>query len=261
MTKWCRFKTDDRTSYGIVEGDQIVAVDGSPFGPHRRSGGAFPLASVKLLIPVVPPTFYCVGINYAGHINKMAAKRGTEPMFPKKPDIGYRANNALIAHEEDIVKPADAGEQFQYEGELVAVFGKQCRNVSRENALDYVFGWTIGNDVSERDWQKLDRTMWRSKNSDTFKPMGPWIVTDLDPANMETTIRVNGRETDRFATNNMIFDAPTYISEVSKYCTIEPGDVMWMGTDGVPENIKPGDTVEIEISGIGVLRNKVVQGT
>jgi|SRR5665213_820898 len=260
MTTWCRFKSDERTSYGIVEGDQVIAVDGSPFGPYRRSGAAFPLASVKLLIPVVPPTFYCVGINYADHINKMAAIRKTEPVFPKQPDIGYRANNALIAHEEDIVKPAEAGEAFQYEGELVAVFGKRCRNVSKEDALDYVLGWTIGNDVSERNWQKTDRTLWRAKNSDTFKPMGPWIVTGLNPNDMETVIRLNGKETDRFRTNNMIFDAPTYISEVSKYCTIEPGDVMWMGTDGVPANMKPGDTVEIEISGIGVLRNKVVQG-
>lgn len=260
MTKWCRFKTDERTSYGIVEGDEVIAVDGSPFGPYRRSGAAFPLSTVKLLIPVVPPTFYCVGINYADHITKMAAKRGTEPVFPARPDIGYRANNALIAHDEDIVKPADASDAFQYEGELVAVFGKRCRNVSKEEALDYVLGWTIGNDVSERGWQKSDRTLWRAKNTDTFKPMGPWIVTGLNPDDMETVIRLNGRETDRFKTNNMIFDAPTYISEVSKYCTIEPGDVMWMGTDGVPENMKPGDTVEIEISGIGVLRNKVVQG-
>jgi len=133
--------------------------------------------------------------------------------------------------------------------------------VSGENALDYVFGWTIGNDVSERTWQKEDRTLWRAKNADTFKPMGPWIVTGLDPAKMETVIRVNGQETDRFATNNMIFDTATYIAEVSKYCTIEPGDVMWMGTDGMPQNIKPGDTVEIEISGIGTLRNKVVAGS
>ena len=123
-----------------------------------------------------------------------------------------------------------------------------------------MFGYTIGNDVSERTWQRGDRTFWRGKNTDTFKPMGPWMVTGLKPDDMTTTIRVNGRETDRFKTNNMIFDAPTYISEVSKYCTIEPGDVMWMGTDGVPENIKPGDTVEIDITGIGTLRNKVVQG-
>jgi 2-keto-4-pentenoate hydratase/2-oxohepta-3-ene-1,7-dioic acid hydratase in catechol pathway len=260
MTTWCRFEKDGQQSYGVVEGDQVIAVDGIPWGEHKRTARVFPLTSVKLLIPVVPPTFYCVGINYADHIRKMAAKRKTEPVFPKKPDIGYRANNALIAHEENIVKPADAGDAFQYEGELVAVFGKRARNVSRETALDYVFGWTIGNDVSERGWQKDDRTLWRAKNADTFKPMGPWIVTGLDPATMTTVIRVNGRETDRFATNNMIFDTAAYIAEVSKYCTIEPGDVMWMGTDGVPENIKPSDTVEIEISGIGVLRNKVVAG-
>jgi 2-keto-4-pentenoate hydratase/2-oxohepta-3-ene-1,7-dioic acid hydratase in catechol pathway len=261
MTTWCRFSKDDQVSYGMVEGDSVIAVDGSPFGEHKRTARSLPLKSVKLLIPVLPSTFFCVGINYADHIRKMAAKRGTEPVFPKKPDIGYRANNALIAHEEDIVKPADAGDAFQYEGELVAVFGKRARKVSRENALDCVLGWTIGNDVSERSWQKNDRTLWRAKNADTFKPMGPWIVTGLDPAKMETVIRVNGQETDRFKTNNMIFDTATYIAEVSKYCTIEPGDVMWMGTDGVPQNIKPGDTVEIEISGIGVLRNKVVAGS
>jgi 2-keto-4-pentenoate hydratase/2-oxohepta-3-ene-1,7-dioic acid hydratase in catechol pathway len=261
MATWCRFSKDNQVSYGLVEGDKVTAVDGIPWGEHKQSARAYPLKDVKLLIPVVPPTFYCVGINYADHIRKMAAKRKTEPVFPKKPDIGYRANNALIAHEENIVKPADASDAFQYEGELVAVFGKRAHKVSRETALDYVFGWTIGNDVSERGWQKEDRTLWRAKNADTFKPMGPWIVTGLDPGKMETIIRVSGRETDRFATNNMIFDTATYIAEVSKYCTIEPGDVMWMGTDGVPENIKPGDTVEIEISGIGVLRNKVVAGT
>ena len=150
MTTWCRFEKDKQVSYGMVEGDRVIAVDGSPFGAHQRSARAYSLTSVKLLIPVVPPTFYFVGINYADHIRKMAAKRGSEPAFPKKPDIGYRANNALIAHEEAIVKPADAGEAFQYEGELVAVFGKRARNVKREHALDYVLGWTIGNDVSAR---------------------------------------------------------------------------------------------------------------
>ncbi len=130
MTTWCRFSKDNQVSYGVVEGDQVIAVDGSPFGAHQRSTRAIPLANVKLLIPVVPPTFYCVGINYADHIRKMAAKRGTEPSFPKRPDIGYRANNALIAHEENIVKPADAGEAFQYEGELVAVFGKRAATSS-----------------------------------------------------------------------------------------------------------------------------------
>ena len=134
MTIWCRLD-GRRASYGIVEGENVIAVEGTPFGAHKKTARALPLKHVKLMIPVVPPTFYCVGINYADHIRKMAAKRNTEPVFPKKPDIGYRANNALIAHEEDIVKPKDAGEAFQYEGELVAVFGRRARNVSpRERA-------------------------------------------------------------------------------------------------------------------------------
>jgi 2-keto-4-pentenoate hydratase/2-oxohepta-3-ene-1,7-dioic acid hydratase in catechol pathway len=260
MTTWCRFDDSGAPCFGVIEGDSVIAIDGTPFGDHKRTARRIPLASVKLLIPTEPRTFFCVGINYADHINLMAKKRGTEPKFPARPDVGYRAQNALIAHEENIVKPADAGEQFQYEGELVAVFGKRCRNATKDNALDHVLGWTIGNDVSARAWQASDGTLWRAKNCDTFKPMGPWIVTGLDPASMTTTIRVNGEQKDRFATNNMIFDTATYIAEVSKYCTIEPGDVMWMGTDGVPANIKPGDTVEIEITGIGVLRNKVVAG-
>jgi 2-keto-4-pentenoate hydratase/2-oxohepta-3-ene-1,7-dioic acid hydratase in catechol pathway len=255
---WCRFSHDGVTSYGLVEGETVVKVDGIPWGEHRIAAQILPLKSVKLELPVIPSTFFCVGVNYRDHVDRMAAKRGTKPSYPPRPDIGYRANNALIAHEENIVKPRDAGEQLQYEGELVAVFGRRCRNVMPERALDYVFGWTIGNDVSERGWQANDRTLWRAKNCDTFKPMGPWIVTGLDLDAMVTTIKVNGRVTETFKTNNMIFDAPTYISEVSKYCTIEAGDVMWMGTDGVPENMTVGEVCEIEISGIGVLRNKVV---
>lgn len=257
--KWCRFKTDKGISFGLIEDDSVIEVEGNPIlGDYKKTSRTFPLAKVKLDIPVVPPTFYCVGINYADHVRRMAIKRGKEPEFPKKPDIGYRTNNALLPHGEAIVKPRDAGEKFQYEGELVAVFGKKCRNVSKEEALDYVFGWTIGNDVSERDWQALDRTMWRSKNADTFKPMGPWIVTGLDYQQMTTVIRLNGKEVDRFATANMIHDVETYIAEISKYITLYPGDVIWMGTDGLPQNMKVGDVCEIEITGLGVLRNKVI---
>lgn len=259
--KWCRFNIGGESSFGIIEGDRVIAVDGSPFEEYRKTTRSYPLASVKLDIPTVPSNFFCVGVNYADHVRRMAIKRGKEPDFPKQPDIGYRSNNALIAHDENIVKPKDAGPQFQYEGELVAVFGKKCRNVSKEEALDYVLGWTIGNDVSERGWQASDRTLWRAKNCDTFKPMGPWIETDADLDAMQTTIRVNGKVTETFKTNNMIFDAPTYISLVSRYCTIHPGDVMWMGTDGVPDNIDVGDTVEIDISGVGTLRNRVVAET
>jgi 2-keto-4-pentenoate hydratase/2-oxohepta-3-ene-1,7-dioic acid hydratase in catechol pathway len=256
--KWCRFQAEGRSSYGLIEGDRVRVVDGTPFGEHKKAAASHALASVKLLVPVMPQNFLCVGVNYADHVRRMAEKRKSQPVFPQKPDIGYRSNSALIAHEENIVKPADSGPEFQYEGELVAVFGKTAKKVSRENALDYVLGWTIGNDVSERTWQAGDRTLWRAKNADTFKPMGPWIETEADLDAMVTTIRLNAQVTETFKTNNMIFDAPTYISEVSKYCTIHPGDVMWMGTDGVPANMKVGDVCEIEISGVGILRNPIV---
>lgn len=255
---WCRFKSGSTAAYGVVEGDHVRQVRNIPFENPTPTSVLFPLAEVKLLVPVIPNTFFCVGSNYREHIIRRARGLGKEPVFPERPEIGYRANSALIAHEEEIIKPKDATDEFQYEGELVAVFGKRARRVSRDEALDCIFGWTIGNDVSERSWQASDRTLWRAKNTDTFKPMGPWIVTGLDPQDMKTVIRLNGTVRDEFATGNMIFDVATYVSEVSKYITIEPGDVMWMGTDGLPENMNPGDTVEIEITGIGVLRNRVI---
>jgi 2-keto-4-pentenoate hydratase/2-oxohepta-3-ene-1,7-dioic acid hydratase in catechol pathway len=257
-TKWCRFQAGGKISYGRIEGDSVVAIDGTPWGTNTATSNRHALSSVKLLAPTIPLTFFCVGINYREHIIQAAKRRGVEPQFPEKPDIGYRAQNALCGHEDPIIKPKDAGEVFQYEGELVAVIGKEARKVPAEKALDYVFGWTIGNDVSERTWQRNDRTMWRAKNCDTFKPMGPWIVTDLDYREMTTTIRLNGQEVDKFATANMIHDVETYIADVSRYCTLYPGDVVWMGTDGSPRNMKPGDVCEVEITGIGTLRNRVV---
>lgn len=201
--------------------------------------------------------FYAAGINYREHITASAARRGVEPQFPPNADVGYRANNALTAHDMPIIVPKDATELLQYEGELVVVFGKQCRNVTEEQALDYVFGYTIGNDVSERTWQRGDRTFWRAKNSDTFKPMGPWIVTDLEPDDLHCTIRVNGTVLGEYDVKNAIFSVRHYISKMSQYMTIYPGDVLWMGTDGEPENMKDGDVCEIEINNIGVLRNHV----
>lgn len=259
IVRWCRFHSGEEVVYGIVEGDRVTAVAGSPFGEWVRSSATYSLGEVRLDVPVVPSTFYCAGANYREHIRLMASKRGVKATLPKRPDIGYRANSALIAHDEAIIKPRDAGPEFQYEGELVAVIGTPIRKVSPVEALDAVLGWTIGNDVTERAWQGGDRTPWRAKNSDTFKPMGPWIETEASLNSMETNVRLNGKTVDRFDTNNMIFSPGQFISEVSRYCTLRAGDVMWMGTDGAPRNIGDGDTVEIEISGIGTLRNRVVQ--
>jgi 2-keto-4-pentenoate hydratase/2-oxohepta-3-ene-1,7-dioic acid hydratase in catechol pathway len=257
--KWCRFQSGDRSAYGIIEGDAVTEVTGSPFDAPARTAIKVPLASVKLLVPVIPPTFYAAGVNYREHVTEMAHRRGETPKFPPQADVGYRASNALVAMDEPIVIPRDATEEVQYEGELVVVIGKQCKRVSEADALDCVFGYTIGNDVSERVWQRNDRTLWRGKNTDTFKPMGPWIVTGLDPDTLRVAIRVNGKEMFSYAIKDAIFGVRQFISRMSQYLTLHPGDVLWMGTDGATENIKHGDVVEIEIPGIGVLRNPVVR--
>jgi 2-keto-4-pentenoate hydratase/2-oxohepta-3-ene-1,7-dioic acid hydratase in catechol pathway len=257
VVRWIRFSQQTRIAYGILEGDRIREVAGDPFGGYEATARVHDLGDVKIEIPVQPPTFYCVGLNYAEHIKEAAAKLGITADLPKQPDVGYRAINALIAHEEAVIIPADA-RKVQYEGELAVVIGRRAKNLSEAEALSCVLGYTIGNDVSERLWQKSDRTLWRAKNTDTFKPMGPWIETDVDLDGLETVVRVNGSETTRFHTNAMFFGVATYIATMSRYVTLYPGDVIWMGTDGTSPDLKAGDTVEVEIRGIGRLRNPFV---
>jgi 2-keto-4-pentenoate hydratase/2-oxohepta-3-ene-1,7-dioic acid hydratase in catechol pathway len=255
--KWCRFQNQNEPSFGIIENDKIIPVVGSPFTNYERSNASIPLENTKLLVPVIPQTFYAAGINYMGHVLKMAAITGREGSPPPAADIGYRANNALIAHNETILIPNDATEKVQYEGELVIVIGKTAKNLTPSNLWEYILGYTIGNDVSERTWQASDRTLWRAKNTDTFKPMGPWIETDVNPDDMTTTVKVNDTIQDQFKTNNMIFGITDYLCNMTKYLTLYPGDVVWMGTDDVPIDIKDGDVVDIEITGIGTLSNPV----
>jgi 2-keto-4-pentenoate hydratase/2-oxohepta-3-ene-1,7-dioic acid hydratase in catechol pathway len=257
VTVWCRYVADTGPSYGIVRDDRIFRVDGDPLGEFRETGASIAASSARWLPPIIPPVFYCVGLNYRGHILHGQARGIAVAKFPKRPDIGYRANNALTGHEEDIVKPRDFTGQLEYEGEAVAVIGRQLKKCSRDEAADAIFGWTIGNDVSAREWQHGDRTLWRGKNSDTFKPMGPVVVTDFDVRGAQTTVRVNGKTCCSFATGDMIFDHIDYITEMSKYLTLVPGDILWMGADGTGP-IVSGDTVEVEVSGIGTLRNRVV---
>ena len=258
--KWIRYRYGGTTNYGIVEDEQVEAVSGTPFGQYTRTGHRVPLSAVQIRIPFVPQTFYAAGVNYEVHVREAAALLGREPDLPQKADVGYRANNALIAHGAAIVIPADATERVQYEGELVVVIGKTVKHVSEDEALDCILGYTIGNDVSERNWQAGDRTLWRAKNTDTFKPMGPWIETDVDLDSLQTTVRINDEVVSQFATNRMIFGVAHYISEMTRYLTLYPGDMLWMGTDGATQNMKAGDTVDVEISGIGTLSNPVVAG-
>ena len=138
--KWCRYTASGPTSFGIIDGDTVAEVSGSPFDAYSRTGNTHKLSEVQLEVPVIPPTFYAAGINYPEHVTWAAHMRGEEPNLPKKADVGYRAVNALVPDGHDIIVPADATEELQYEGELVVVIGKECRNVSEAEALDYVSG-------------------------------------------------------------------------------------------------------------------------
>ena len=252
--RWIRFSSGGKTVYGILEGDRIVEVAGDPFSGHERTGRTHLIADVKIEIPVIPPTFYAAGRNYVVHTKEML---GAEHI-PKQPDVAYRGPGSLIATGESVVIPRISGGALEYEGELVAVIGRKARNLSEREALGCVLGYTIGNDVSERNWQRSDRTNWRAKNSDTFNPMGPWIETDVKLDALETRVRLNGVEQICFPTNDMLFGVATFISTITRHLTLYPRDVLWMGTDGVSPQIRAGDIVEVEISGIGTLRNPFV---
>jgi 2-keto-4-pentenoate hydratase/2-oxohepta-3-ene-1,7-dioic acid hydratase in catechol pathway len=260
--RWVRFTADGTPRWGLAEGDRVVELANGPFDmqPPARTGAIRALADVRIEVPFIPRTFYAAGLNYATHIREMADHGATTPAIPQKPDMGYRAVNALIAHDQPVVIPRDAT-KVQYEGELAVVIGRQAKHLTEQDALSCVLGYTIGNDVSERVWQRTDRTFWRAKNTDTFKPMGPWIVTGLDAAAlqaMQTTVRLNGEVRTQFRTADMVFGVARFIAAMTRYLTLYPGDVLWMGTDGTSPDLSPGDVVEVAISGIGTLRNPFV---
>ena len=215
----------------------------------------------KRPVPVIPGNFYAAGLNYRAHIEWANRAHGTTYKVPERADIGYRSNNALIGSGEDIVVPRDSSGKVDFEGELVAVIGRRAKDVSEQEALDYVAGYTLGNDVSERSWQRSDRTLWRAKNSDTFKPMGPRIVPGIDPMNQVIEVRINGKTVSSYNTKGMIFSVAHFISRMSRYLTLHPNDVIWFGCDGPTEPaLKPGDQVEVVNDAIGVLANRVVAG-
>ncbi|MDT7840372.1 fumarylacetoacetate hydrolase family protein [Streptomyces justiciae] len=249
--RYARLSVGGRPVWGRVGETDVELLSGSPLEDEPDLIGTVPRATAVWLPPVVPGVFYAVGMNYPRHIAH--AKVAT----PERPEVGYRANNALTGHRSPIIKPREVEGRFEAEPELVAVIGRTLRHATYDEARKAVFGWTIGNDVSARTWQHQDRTFWRSKNSDTFKPMGPWIETDVDALAQTTTMRVNGETRASFPTGDMVFDPFDYLVEMTKHVTVHPGDVLWMGAESTCQ-LEPGDTVDVEISGIGVLSNPVL---
>jgi 2-keto-4-pentenoate hydratase/2-oxohepta-3-ene-1,7-dioic acid hydratase in catechol pathway len=244
-----RFVFNGRTSYGVVEGNGVTPIEGDPFGERRAAGPAVALSSVRLLAPVVPGQMLAVALNYPSHL-------GQQPPSPR-PDLFVKANGCLANPGDNIVLPAGC-ERVDYEGELVVVIGRPCRKVTTAEALSYVLGYTCGNDVSARDWQRSDRQWFRGKSCETFGPLGPWIEEGLDPTNLTLCTRLNGEEVQRCNTGEMINSVAETVSFASYYVTLRPGDVIFTGTSGQPRGMKDGDVVEVEVEGIGVLRNPVV---
>ena len=254
--KVARFSTEGIERYGLVEGEELREVEGGIFGDLRLTGKRYSLSQVKLLHPVQPRQIWCPGLNFASHLHVSASATGQSDL-PEHPQPWHKGLNSIIGPEEYIVIPKASGGEVHYEGELVAVIGKVCRNVSPAEAAEYIFGYTCGNDISERDWQKNDNSYWRAKGSDTFCPVGPWIETELPAGGVDMVVRLNGDEVQRANTKDMLFDFGTVISCISQQVTLQPGDLLFSGTTGDTSAMRPGDIVEVEMEGIGVLRNPV----
>ena len=256
--KIARIRVGRRTGYGVVEGDEVIELRGSIFTKFRFTDIRYPLSEVKLLPPTDPREIWCPGLNFLDHLEFAGSVLGQEtPDVPKHPQPWRKGRNAMTGHLDPIIIPKDVGGEVHYEGEAVAVIGKQCRRVSPEQAGRYILGYTCGNDVSERAWQGSDWTFWRAKGSDTFAPVGPWIETEIDPQALDLNVRINGEQVQSCNTADMLFTFAEVVSYISQQVTLRPGDLVFSGATGVTTAIRPGDTVEVDIPGIGVLGNPV----
>jgi len=252
--KFARYRHGRRRGYALVEDNVLRPIFGTPYGRWRASDDVIPLSEVKLLAPVRPSKVLAVALNYRSHVERSPLPDLREE--PKSPELFLKPPSAIIGPEEAIRLPAGSA-RVDYEGELVVVIGRRARRVAPEKALDYVLGYTCGNDVSARDWQQGDIQWWRAKGCDTFAPLGPWLVTDLDPTGLELRTRVNGREVQHTSTAGLIHDVARLVSSASQVMTLLPGDLIFTGTPGSTAPLQKGDVVEVEIEGIGVLRNPV----
>jgi 2-keto-4-pentenoate hydratase/2-oxohepta-3-ene-1,7-dioic acid hydratase in catechol pathway len=238
---------DGRTAREIAE---------HPFGTPTFTGRSWALDDVRLLAPILASKVICIGKNYAAHVSEMAGQTGSaEP--PENPVIFIKPNTSIVGPGANIVRPLGA-RNVHYEGELAVVIGRPCKDVLAEKAKDVILGYTVANDVTERDQQKADGQWTRGKGYDTFCPLGPWIETAIDPSDLEITTTVDGEVKQRSRTSLLLHDIPEIIEWISAVMTLLPGDVILTGT---PEGVGPivaGQSVTVEVEGIGALTNPVV---
>ena len=257
--KIVRFRAARRVAYGVVQGEELAEIRGSIYTRFRITDSKYALSEVELLPPTDASELWCPGLNFLDHLEYAGSVFGQEAMpVPEHPEPWRKGRNAMIGCGEAIIIPKDPGGEVHYEGEAVAVISRDCRRVSVEQAHRFILGYTCGNDVSDRTWQKDDWSFWRAKGSDTFAPVGPWVETGVDPQNLDLIVRINGEQVQSCNTGDMLFSFAEIVSYISQQVSLRPGDLVFSGATGVTHAIKPGDTVEVDIPGIGVLSNPVV---
>jgi 2-keto-4-pentenoate hydratase/2-oxohepta-3-ene-1,7-dioic acid hydratase in catechol pathway len=234
----------------------IAELRGHPFSPGKGgvqfSGATFPLDDVRLLAPVLPSKVVAVGRNYADHAREMGGEPPAEPVLFLKP------STAVVGHGDPIAYPVKLTQRVDYEGELAVIIGRLCREVPAAQAAEVIFGYTCANDVTARDLQARDGQWTRAKGFDTFCPLGPWIETDADPADLELTTVVNGEVRQQTRTSQLLYDVPALVEYVSTVMTLLPGDVLLTGTPAGVGPLEDGDEVSVTIENVGSLRNTVV---
>ncbi len=247
-TKYVRYSTEGRTVWGVLEGEAIRELSGNVFDAPKPTGRTVKLADVRLLAPVEPTKVIAAGLNYRSHIGEQP-KAKNPGLFLKLPTSIIGTNQEIAWHE--------GTTDLHFEGELVIVMGKKASRISPAEVRAHVFGVTAGNDVSERRWQKEDLQWLRAKGADTYGPVGPVLVKGLDYNNLQLTTRLNGEVVQSERTSMLLFNVDTIISHISQYITLLPGDIVFTGTPGQTRGMKPGDRIEVEIEGVGVLRNTI----
>ncbi len=248
--RFVRYVTPSGVSWGELVDQTIHQLSDAPYLGGSRTGQTVGLAAAQLRAPVDPKQIFMTAFNFRSHI------RGEPAEYP---GLFLVPPSSIIGPAEDIVRPAES-ENLHYEAEMVLVVGREAANVSLEDAPGHVFGVSAGNDVSERSWQANDIQWSRAKGSRTFNVVGPYLVTGLDYGNLEIEGRHNGERVQGENTADLIFSLDYMLHYISQYFTLYPGDLIWTGTMGSTRRMEPGDTYEVEIEGIGVLRNRVVQG-
>ena len=250
QVKYVKYQAGNRTAWGILENETTIReISTAPWEGAKPTGRTVKLAEVKLMAPAEAKKVIAAGLNYKSHIGQASPAKYVG-LFAKFP-------TSLSGHEADIPYPADAT-TLHYEAEICVVMGKKAQNITEAQVKDHIFGVTACNDVSERAWQKNDLQWFRAKAHDGFGPMGPALVTNVDYSNLKLIGRHNGKVVQETTTDLLIFSINNIISYTSRYITLEPGDVIFTGTPGTTQAMKPGDTFEVEVVGVTTLRNKVV---